>query len=234
MSSIKLSVRSYIAVVSSLLIMFTSCSQYEEVSSENQNFDYSAHEFFTINQQFLTNLTLSKSTSFLNINQEILDNLNEEFETNLSYPELLPDLFGHDMEYILNKSLKLGWINQYNVDLTESFLRDLIDFDFDYALKEFEKNALALNLSTEEFQKLNIFANTVKSINLYHPELFIAENILAKGFWGCAGATLALTAATAGLSSCATIVACAGAIALHLVALNNFGTQCLSDKQVRI
>lgn len=229
MNIINASQRSYIAMLSAILMLFVSCNQYDEAVIEEQSFDYSAFHFLKTNNEFINSFTFNKSKSSQEISQEILNNINRELGTNVTYPEQLFDLFDQDMEYILNKSLENGWISQYNIDLSEEFLENLTNFDFDYALEKFEQNALALNLPIEEFQKLNIFANTIKSINLQTPELFRPENLQAKGFWSCAGATFALTVATAGLSSCATLVACAGAVALHLIAFNNFGNECLSE-----
>lgn len=47
-----------------------------------------------------------------------------------------------------------------------------------------------------------------------------------EGGWACAGAVFALSAATAGLGACTTVVACAGAIILHLVALDSVARKC--------
>lgn len=155
--------------------------------------------------------------------------MNSELGTSVSYPNLALDLIDYDREQILNLSLREGWINQTDIDLNNAFLADLTNNNFDIALSNFENNVLELNLSNQEFEKQNLFVNIVKSFNDIDSKLFktqTSNNYQARGGWACAGAIFALAATTAGLSSCATIVACAGAILLHLVALDSVARKC--------
>jgi hypothetical protein len=218
--------------ISAIGFLALSCTQYD-LNSSNQNFDYSAHISFISNKSLINSLIstkYSKSISSKEISQDILNKVNIELGTNIAYPDLALNLTDYDRDEILDISLKQGWTNQRDIDLNSTFLNDLQTHDFDYALSNFENTVLKLELSKDEFAKLNIFANLVKSINYQYPNLFDLQNSqLARGFWACAGATLALAAATAGLSSCLTIVACGAAFLLHVVAMTNFGDKCLKE-----
>jgi len=174
----------------------------------------------------------SNSISKKEISQDILKKINTELGSNLNYPDLALDLINYDRDKILNISLKQEWLNQKDIDINNLFLNDLQIHDFNYALTNFENTVLKLNLSKEEFEKFNTFANLVKSVNYQYPNLFDLQNTQqARGFWACAGATLALAAATAGLSSCLTVVACVGAFLLHVVAATNFANKCIPKEK---
>ena len=225
--------KSSFIILSSMLIFIVSCTQYD-LNSSNQSFDYGAHISFISNKSLINSLIstkYSKSISSKEISQDILNKVNIELGTNLAYPDLALGLADYDRDEILSISMKQGWINKRDIDLNNTFLNDLQIHDFDYALDNFEKTVLKLELSKEEFAKLNIFANLVKSINYQYPDLFDLQNSQqARGFWACAGATLALTAATAGLSTCLTVFACVGAVVLHAIALTNFAEKCFPKK----
>ncbi len=216
-----------------MLIFIVSCTQYD-LNSSNQSFDYSSHISFISNKSIINSLIstkYSKSISTKEISQDILNKVNIELGTNIAYSDLALDLADFKRDEILSISLELGWVNQRDIDLNNIFLNDLQTHNFDYALDNFENAVLNLELTKDEFEKLNFFANLVKSINYQYPDLFDLQNSQqARGFWACAGATLALAAATAGLSSCLTVVACAGAFLLHVVAMTNFADKCIPKK----
>jgi hypothetical protein len=222
----------------SLLFFIVSCTTSGvEISSENRSFDYSSFELFKSNTDFIESLDLH-SLAFAKIttlerNRLILDGINLELGTNVTMPEIALQLTDYGPEEIIEIGLANQWMDDLDVQLIDNFIADLESNDFDLAITNFENSILSLNIADEKFEKLNTMANILESINYQYPNTFVDDS-LEKNGWRCALATLALTAATAGLATCATVVACAAAVAIHVGALHNFMDQCLTKLEPTI
>lgn len=161
------------------------------------------------------------------ISHEILNKTNIVLGTSLFYPELGLDLIDYNREEIFEIALRQGYINKKDIELNNILFNNLKVYDFDLALSNYEEAVINLKLSNEKFNQLNTFVNIIKSFNYKYPSLFKIQNAeVARGGWACVGAIFALAVATAGLSSCATIVACGAAILLHLIALDSVARKC--------
>lgn len=222
----------YFVYTLSLFFFIVSCTTKSvEISSNERNFDYSSFNLIKSNNIFqnldLRNYVNVKTTT-LERNQQILDQINLELNTDVSIPDLGLQLTDYSGEEIIEIALSNQWIDQVDVQLIDDFMIDLQTNNFDYAITNFENTVLSLDISNEKFENLNTMANTLESVNFQHPSIFVDDSLEKSGGWSCALATLALASATAGLASCVTVVACAAAVALHVGAMQNFGRECLS------
>lgn len=221
----------YWAIFLALLVLLISCEKYEYYDDRDTNslFEYDIYNHFIESQELLSQTISSvenlRESEIKIISSQILQFLNTELGTNLVIPEGYLDLINQDREFILESSLEEGWLNETDIRLNDLFLQDIISSDFNTALNNFEERVFELNLSQDDFNKQVQFANMIKSINDIDPELF-RVSATSRGGWACAGAVLALTAATAGLASCATIAACGFAILLHLAAIDGVARKC--------
>ncbi|MFK7747814.1 MAG: hypothetical protein AB8B65_05465 [Kordia sp.] len=227
----------YFTIALSSLFFVFSCTTHgvETADTNARSIDYSTFQSFKSNTKNLNDLIsthqLNKnSESISEISQAILDEVNSELATNIAYPNTvleLPDYLG---EEIIEISLANGWIEDVDVNLINSFISDLESNDFNHAMSNFENSILTLEVSDEKFEKLNLTANLIQSAYYDTPEVFDNLQKSEDGWVDCAIATLALASATAGLASCATVVACAAAVALHYGAMTNFGRACFPKK----
>lgn len=234
----------YFAVALSTLFLVFSCTTHGTQTADNQSrsIDYETFNNFKSNidllNKIISDTQMSKNdASVVDISQEILHEVNIELGTNLSYPEAALQLPDHLGEEIIEIGLANGWIDDIDISLINSFMNDLENSDFSQAMSNFENTIQNLEVSDEKFEKLNLTANLIQSINYDNPNIF---NDLQKvigdddGWFDCALATLALATATAGLAGCATVAACAAAVALHIGAVKNFGRACLSEDRPQI
>jgi hypothetical protein len=228
----------YFAMFLSFLMLFISCKQYDsELNEIEQSFDYKAFNTYKntnhldaiINKINTSNKDRS-NLSVLETNKLILSTVNDELDTGLYLPESLLSM-SVDMEAndIYEIALTNNWLDIKDVELTKNFANDAETIGFDLAVENYQNKVLALNLSSKEFAKKNIFINAVKALDYENPKLFtVNNNTQARGWYRCALATIALAATTAALASCITIVACSLAVLLQVNAVYGFADQCLS------
>ena len=228
----------YFAMFLSFLMLFISCKQYDsELNEIEQSFDYKAFNTYKntnhldaiINKINTSNKDRS-NLSVLETNKLILSTVNDELDTGLYLPESLLSM-SVDMEAndIYEIALTNNWLDIKAVELTKNFANDAETIGFDLAVENYQNKVLALNLSSKEFAKKNIFINAVKALDYENPKLFtVNNNTQARGWCRCALATIALAATTAALVSCITIVACSLAVLLQVNAVYGFADQCLS------
>lgn len=222
-------------------MLFASCEQYNSESNiAEQSFNYESFNSFK-NSNHLDNIIRKISASnknyadvsVLEMNKQILSSVNIELGTDISIPEsALSMSLGMDADEVYKTALKNDWLNAQDVKLAKEFIDDVKKNGLDLAIENYESKVLDLNLSNEEFDKKNVFINTIKSIDYKNPKLFaINTNSHSKAvsWWRCALATTAIAAATAGLAGCLTVAACAIAILLHVNASIAFGEQCFPD-----
>lgn len=221
----------HFALILSMILLIFSCTHYEAIQKEEFEFDYSNFENFKITYPTIdfgkdfTNFRTYDNT--VETNRALLDIINNELGTDLVYPDLALKAIEFTSEEIIDISLREGWINQKQANLTEDFMFDIQNYDFDTAITNLENSSLSLNLSEEDFEKINTFAINLKSLNYENPSLFdISTNEYSRGGWRCALAIVALASATAGLGSCVTVAACALAVALHINAIYAVSDHC--------
>ncbi|WP_075350430.1 hypothetical protein [Algoriphagus marinus] len=205
---------------------------------ERHEFNYSTFEFFKKNLSIVEDLQMPKG---LNPNEKVifsknfLIEINNRLGTDVKFTDSAFELINKDRELIFETSLKQGWIDLQEVELNNMFYEDLQSLGFDLAIKNYESKVLNLNLTQEEFLKKNRFINLIKALEFSNPKLFVSgkneflnlnSRISCDSGWRCAGAIIALTAATASLSSCATVLACGGAILLHIIAIDSAAAAC--------
>lgn len=231
----------YLVIVLSTLFLTFSCTTHGlETDIQSKTMNYDIFNDFKSNVGILNSLKHSinlekENQTFVEFSQAILDQINLEMGTNLVYSDEELKIPDYSAEEIIEISLANDWMNQTDVDLINAFMNDLENHDFNFAFTNYENSILTLSVTDEKFEKLNLTANLILSANYENPEIF---NQIQKsgeiGGWDCVLATLALAAATAGLSSCATVAACGMAVALHYNALKNFGKACLSEDRPQI
>ncbi|MEM6719878.1 MAG: hypothetical protein AAF611_11205 [Bacteroidota bacterium] len=231
----------FVIALSSLFLVF-SCTTHgiETANSESRTINYKVFNDYKSNTGLLKNIMTTNqygknSQSLKEISQTILDQVNLELGTNVIYSDEALQLPNYNGEEIIEIGKANGWINDIDVNLIDAFMINLENHDFNYAIENFENSVITLSVSDEKFDKLNMTANLIRSANHQNPEIFTQiQKSRELGGWDCALATLALAAATAGLSSCATVAACAAAVALHYNALKNFGRACFSSNKPEI
>jgi hypothetical protein len=217
----------YLAILLSVLILFSSCGQYGNEIENKQSFDNtqsfnyeSFNKFKSQEYKININSLKSKKSTSLEKNRNILNQVNTELGTDLIFPDKALELVDYDKDEIFQISLKEGWMSQQDVDLTNDFISDIRSNGIDKAISNYEKTILNLSLSNEEFARQNIFLNLIKSINFTNPNLFKMglqdKSLQAKytTWYKCGAASIALAAATASMASCVTIAACGLAIIL--------------------
>lgn len=210
-----------------LSFLIFSCTKYDNLENDNYNFDYKTFENFksthhTIDFSGVTN-NQKTEIDIIRTNRALLNIINNELGTELNYPDLILKSLTYSAQELIEISLTESWINQKQVHLLETFSLDLQNKNFDFAIQQMEQNINSLNLNNEEFEQINLFANNLKSLNYKNPNLFSFDN---RSGWRCALAIIALAAATAGLGSCATGVACALAVTLHINAMYSVADHC--------
>lgn len=214
------------AVFLSALILFVSCNQYDINNETNERkFDYSAYNSF--DGQFLVK-NFNKKSSL----QEILKSINKAYQTNIKLPNDI-EFNAKSSENITSQLINKGYLTQQSLNLTNLFMEKLQQTDFDTAISTFENEVLNLQISDEEFIKYNNTINVIKILNKSDKSLFDISNsgekvsIAAKGtsFW-CTVMVVRLGASVAALGLCATVIACAGAIANLAFALRAVDSEC--------
>ncbi len=227
----------YLSMLIAIIVLFVSCEQYDtpEVESINK-FDYSAFNKFknsnifdVVIEKVKKRELQKKANSIIERNTNALNIINSELGTNLKMPNLALQLTTtiNSPNEILDLGLENGWIKKGSFDLTKSFINQLSTEGFEIAILNYEKETLKLSLESEEFAKMNIFANTMRSMNYKFPDAFKINRLSKSNSWGCFFASVALVATAAGLTSCVTVVACGLAVTLHVMSIANVYDKCI-------
>lgn len=219
------------------IFLFVSCSQYDIPSTEVEvnKFDYSVFEEFSksdIYENIKETIEKKKSKeTTLEINKFILKVVNDEMNTNLSFPDLALKLNNFEANDIFSIALNNKWIDKEDVVLVNAVTFEIQSLGFETALKNYQEKVLKMPLSPEKFAEKNLFINSLKSIHYDNPGIFNNDidnkSLEARSWLRCAAATVAFAAALVGLSGCATIAACALALVLFYAATNSFNMNCL-------
>ena len=232
----------YLSMFLAFLVLFVSCNQDETTDlMTEQSFNYSAFNEFKNAPSFgniIKNLQKDSvknktGNTVLDTNKAILTYVNSELGTKLQLPDLALQLNDYTSDQILNIALENNWMTKKDVALTNSFITDIETFDLEKAIKNYEQATINMSLTTEEFAKKNTFINMIKSIDNLQPNLFkssfLNKSSLAKNWFHCAAASVALAAAIAGTTSCVTVIACGVAMICLYAASRSFASNCLEE-----
>jgi len=150
----------------------------------------------------------------------------------LTVPKSLVEIRGLNSDDIPNKLHADGLLSDFDMKVLDDFIADLESSNFDTALNNYETRILSLKLNDNEFEKMNVYANLLKTMNHNNPEVFINSGSELDRWpdWGCIKASAALGLATAALSACAgggpIQPACYAAIAAYVLALDAYYNEC--------
>jgi hypothetical protein len=164
----------------------------------------------------------------------ITEYMNFNLHVDVNYPNDVLELLNYDRDSILSISKNRGWLSEQQLNQNNIFLTDIRYHGFNKALENYQKEMFQYEIQSETYRKMNTFANLMLAMNYQHTSWFNSIKInsnqsLSKKEvlnWRCLGALVALSAATASLLSCVTIAACAGAILLHIIAIDAVSTAC--------
>lgn len=223
MNIIKILRKPFSPIFLSLIMLTFSCTQYENDLDEYKSFDYKIYNEFT-NSSYFKNLKTNNENQ-TNRNSDVLLSINQEFETDLSFPNELLNITAYSAEEIVTKALNYGWISTTDLELIDEFGYDLQHSNFDTAINNFEKNVNDLNLNNDDFNKMQLVANNLKSLEEYNPDAFYDASQRAEG-WGCLKAVIALVVASISLASCVTIITCGLAVSAWIISYSNYLDNC--------
>lgn len=235
MNYLKILRKPILAKLMAILILYASCEQHQLTTEPLNQFDYTVYNTFRSSNAFsnimakLHDLEISfKNDTDFDKYHSILKIVNEETNAGLNIPDNMFLISDQEPESQLEFAYNNGMISKIDYELGSTFITDIMINDFETALENYESSVLSLDLDSEEFSVKNNVANMMKSLNDEYPSLF--DNSQSKGSgWRCALATVAFLSALAGLSSCATVVACGLAMTLFVGASINFVEQCGED-----
>ena len=157
-----------VAIFFASLLLFTSCNQYD-FDNEKIGFDYSIYDNLK-NERFQIEIPsdINKIKSELEKRKAIINLINTTYNSELKIPEDLLIVKIND-DYLKINKLYSQYLSQKDIELMARFELDLLNNNFDVALTSFEKNVLNIhNLTNEEFQKYNNFANIIRLIENEH------------------------------------------------------------------
>lgn len=176
-----------------ILGSFNSCiSKKDELNNNANKFDYSFYNSNKENSLKLEVINRFKKSS--KPNTEILNYINIQLDSTPTLTKFAFEYFNYSGSEIRNHAIKDGIFNKTDLKLLDEFIYDIQANDFEIGISRFETNVLSLNLSKDEFNKYNTFANIIKFIE-YQNQFFSNTNMpidsqknsyLAKIHWGCA------------------------------------------------
>lgn len=221
----------YLSLLFAMLLLFFSCER-NNLNNSNKNIvdnqenvlNYNVYDKFynsINNNDIVYQFDYEVNNNLSNI-KKILNDINNQYETNIVYPDEFLALFiSSDPNYIFTKLIENGWINDNDIYLIEEIKSDMEKTnDFNIALKNYEKNVLNLQLNQTELEHKTLVANVLKAQFESNPDFeYIIYN-------DCFYATLGLLVAAASLASCATIVACGLAVTAYILATRNYYNNC--------
>lgn len=221
----------YLGVLLSSLILFTSCNPSESINDTNiKSFNYD-----TYNSYKSIEYTVNISSEDINEPESrkkysnIVNNINNHLGSSINLTKIDDSLIENYKNKGFNNDDYLNTLlNENDKYLINKFENDLENFNVDIALVNLEKNVISLNISNEEFEKYNKFANIIKLIENQEPGFF--NNATKKSYYGkspCSEAIISYTIATLGLASCGSVVIlCGVAIANKIRTFRNMINAC--------
>lgn len=242
----------YLSMVMATIFLFVSCEQYDLAEPDVINkFDYS---FFKKNkdnpifEEIFKELSLNqnqieKSKNTIERSRKVLSILNSKLDSKLNLPNSFLELTELNPKEILDKSLKNNWMTSIDVNLIKSFLLDFKNKGIDLAISNYESKVLKMNLNEIEFNKKNVFINTVMFMKYKQPQAFYKDfnndkEVLSKayeedeGLLACIFASIVLVGAVIGLGSCVTVILCGLALFTFGYSFNNWMNKCVGQHSV--
>jgi hypothetical protein len=205
-----------INVVLFCFIFITSCEN-EEITKQNEElnleFEYSLYNskeslFSTLEKTNLKKYNL-KSTGLSEF-ENAIEIINEEYGTGIYVSDFDQFLIDNPSATI-DDMLQGDYITQGQYNIISGFFDDLDKYNFDESIDRLEERVLAMNLTSNEFEKYNYFVNGLMVTNDYY--LNQGVNIFSRGNSyeasaartdaSCAVAIASNAISTLGLTSCA-------------------------------
>lgn len=216
----------YLILIFGTFYFFFSCTQYE---IRNRSFDYALAKSFSLEDIVLYNSLSEKSSVILN-NEDLLNDINSHYGTNLILPESVYYAFDNieNVEELKTHLINQKLLTQKDYDNIVKFSEDTELQNLENGLVNFEKNVLSQNLNDIQFNQYQLFANSMKITSEIEPAFFEKDSLLmSKGPWMCALAYFLFFWALIGLiGGCATIMFCIAAWFGFVAAAANVIVEC--------
>jgi len=223
----------YFANALALIVLTFSCSQYDTPELEIQKFDYSSfNEFKSQEALFDFNEVINSEMTDLEQRKAVLNHVNTVMNTDIYFSAEFYELYKYDANGIFEMSKNSGWLSHEDIDLTNEFINNVEDKGLEIAIQRYENAVLELSLGDDEFSKRNMFLNMIKGLDYSMPNFFNSNfntSLQKEPWYKCAAAIVALTAATASLGTCVTVVSCGAALVLVYAASNSVAAMCGDD-----
>lgn len=225
----------YISMILAVLVLYTSCNQYDSPLQEDARaFDYSQYNSAKELMEEKDYLSFDKKTlSHSNLNDitetektELLDVINKPFKENPIVQMEVLDYFYNSGEEIFEKGIKENTLTIKDEELISSFASDMVNMDFNKAIKNLEQNVLSLKITDLEFEKYNKFINQMLIVNRA-----VIDDVDEGPGWACAFAIASYTLATVAVGAACTPnptspIACPLAIARAVAAYGSMIAAC--------
>jgi hypothetical protein len=185
------------AIFLAILVLYASCSKYEELNPNNQ-----LESSYKLAKEQLQGFQISSlEFSALEKNQKILRYLNRKNSSQLAFSQKLIELnkrtTSEKVEIILNSNIFSSEDLDRFIRLSETIKNE----DFHTGLVEFKKEIKSYNLNVEDSYKYAILTNSLRLINDLDSEIFIVKQYSAKELnLDCILATIAFVAACVSLA----------------------------------
>ena len=217
------------AIYGSAFMLFFSCSQYEMRNKIVESaFDSELYDAFKKGdvEVFLNNNN-NKTIKSLENNKNLLTKINKHYGTDIQIPDNFFQLFldGNRNE-IIETTLKNGWLNQDDINLSNQLVENINYSGFDSAIDIFKNQTLTLNLSKEEFSKKNTFINILEIMHDENPSFFETNSFQKTASWGCFWASVVFVLSFASVISCVTWVLCGFALYGLALATDELVAEC--------
>lgn len=200
-------------------IGFLACTNNDENLLENETlnfqFDKTMYEQYGSqitkllrNGTFDVDTKMSTAVSLETQARGILDNINNEFRTDVPFTRADADLVNtSDIEQLKRDYIKNGYVTPKQMEIIETFANEDETIGFEKAITNLQNNVLAIEgLTEEEFDQYNYLVNTLYIANDYFTSSDIEGFVKKPSWWkgvGCGIAIASNAVATYGLVACA-------------------------------
>ena len=197
MNIIKISRKPYLSLFLAITVLFTSCNQYDNDST--QKFDDTS---LKLAKSQLDNFTLTANKfSDVDMNYQIMNYFQNQNNVNLEFPNTLYKLNEKKTDEKIEIILQTGVLNQEDLTLITNLDNNLKNDNFDNVISNFEENILNLNLSSDKFKVYSTLVSALKLTNSADSLLFQSNDYTAKSLGlDCILATISFIAAAVALA----------------------------------
>lgn len=223
----------FLSVFMACAFLFLSCS--DDNDTPNRTIDYSAFEVYKTqhNQIFDGMPTFDNTLSSQQNVQNVFDHINSKLGTSEQPHPKFHQYLSISGDEIMASLKEDGRITQNHETIINSFMEDVRDRGFDTAINNYENTIAKTNMTDEEFVVFHHFANSVKSMHHFNPNVF--DGTTGRGWWACFKAKIAYGLALSAHSACLasvllteglSIPACALTYYALTVAYDNMTEEC--------